>query len=214
MRSILGKDSWLRAFRFVTFVLCPWSSRLVFFIHPAFPGVHVFPVFFEFRFIVPLLSSIANILSSRSWPGPDLCRVRRYILAELCKDFALPENFFVAELPRFSSFLPRNTLPLLFLSLTKRLQTCGQAFSSLFIRNCFFKHVAQVSFSFCAFFAIFFLPPVRRALCSPQRPLSTFLEVSHFLRRLRSFVLRCFPRFSIPLSRTTFHLSTFHFSPS
>ena len=65
-------------------------------------GVCVFQVFFEVHILCALGSAlIANILSSGSWAGLDLCRIRRHVLAERCKDFALPQNFFVAQLPRF-----------------------------------------------------------------------------------------------------------------
>ena len=49
---------------------------------------------------------IANILSSGSWHGPDLCRIRRHILAERCVDFVLPQNFFVVHLHRFFIMRP------------------------------------------------------------------------------------------------------------
>ena len=163
--------------------------------------------------------SIANILSSRFWHGPVLCRILRYILAERCTDFAPPQSFCCAAttfslissmrpvaLPS-SSFLSRKASslsPNLSLSLS----------SLFFICSRFFKHIVQVGFSFYAFFAALcprnFLSPVRQALCSPQRSLSTSLSVSHVPRRLRSFVLRCFPRVAatwFSLSRTALYFT-------
>ena len=98
---------------------------------------------------------IANILSSGSWPGPDLGRIRRHILAELCKDCALPQNFFVAQLPR-SSMRPVATSSSSFL--VRKASNLSPSLS-LFLSSLvsfvapFFKHIVQVGYSFCAFLA-------------------------------------------------------------
>ena len=59
-----------------------------------------------------------------------------------------------------------------------------------------------------------FLSSLRRALCSPQRFLFTFLSVLRVPKHLRSFALRCFPRVAatcLSWSRTIIYFSIFHF---
>ena len=109
---------------------------------------------------------IDNILSSRSWHDLDLCR-----------SFHVFHHFFHETRCLIFLFFP---LKKSFQLVTKLIPV---PFFSLFICSCFFKHIAQVGFSFCTFSAAlcprdFLLSAVRRALCSPQRPQSTFLQVS------------------------------------
>ena len=93
--------------------------------HPTLRAVECMSSKFSSRFMLFVSRLCTDCLHFiiKDLTRPDLFRIRRQALAGRCIDFALPQNFFVVRLPRFSSFF-YETCGLIFLLFEEKLPVC------------------------------------------------------------------------------------------
>ena len=169
---------------------------------------------------------IANILSLRSWHGPDISVVSVDIFSQnVAKALLCFKTFYYCEatalfllsvaLSSSSCFVRKafNKSPSLSLSLHSLFSSVAAGFKQLGSdRLHFLRFLCR---SLTTYFS--FLSSLRQALCNPRRLLSIFLSALRVPMHLRTFTLRCSPRVAatwFSLSHTTLYFSIFHFNPS